>query len=82
MWGAFSATGTGELLHCGKPINALEYRIILQKGVLPTIDKIFSKAEQSDVIFQQDNAPTHTAKTTKTWRDNKSIRLKSQIVQT
>ena len=28
---------------------------ILQKGLLPTIEKLFSKAEQSDVIFQQDN---------------------------
>ena len=46
-------------------MNALEYRIILQKGLLPTIEKLFSKAEQSDVIFQQDNAPAH--KDTKTW---------------
>ena len=75
VWGAFSAAGTGELLHCEKSINALEYRRILQKGLLPTIEKLFSKAEQSDVIFQQDNTPAHTAKTTKTWLENKSIRL-------
>ena len=47
----------------------------MQKGLLPTIEKLFSKAEQSDVIFQQDNAPAHTIKTTKTWLENKSIRL-------
>ena len=70
MWVAFSAAGTDELLHCEKSINALEYRIILQK-----IEKLFSKAEQSDVIFQQDNAPAHIAKTTKMWFENKSIRL-------
>ena len=29
----------------------------------------------SDVIFQQDNAPAHTTKTTKTWLGKKSIRL-------
>ena len=63
---------------CGEPfqllvqvsclsINALKYRIILQKGLLPTIEKLFSKVEQSDVIFQQDNAPAHTAKITKTF---------------
>ena len=67
----FSAAGTGELLHCEKSINALEYRRILQKSLLPTIDKLFSKAEQSDVIFQQD----------KTWLENKSIRLKSQRLE-
>ena len=72
VWEAFSADGTGELLHCKKSINALEYRIILQKGWLPTIENMFSKAEQSDVIFQQDNAPAHTAKTTKMWHKNKS----------
>ena len=72
MWGAFSAAGTGELLHCEKSINALEYRIILQIGWLPTIEKLFSKAEQSDGIFKQDNAPAHTAKTTKMWLENKS----------
>ena len=77
-WGAFSAAGTGELLHCEKSINALEYMIILQKGLLPTIEKLFSKVEQLDIIFQQDNTPAHTAKTTKTWLENKSIRLKSR----
>ena len=75
VWGAFSAAGTGELLHCEKSMNALEYRRILQKGLLPTIEKLFSKEEQSDVIFQQDNAPAYTAKTTKMWFENKSIRL-------
>ena len=57
VWGAFSAAGTGELLHCEKSIKALEYRRILQKGLLPTIETLFSKVERSDVIFQQDNAP-------------------------
>ena len=58
--GAFSAACTGQLLHCEKQKNALEYRRILKKG----FQKLFSKVEQSDVIFQQDNAP---AKTTKMW---------------
>ena len=53
VWGAFSAAGTGELLHCEKSINALEYWRILQKGLLPTIEKLFSKEEQSDVIFNK-----------------------------
>ena len=65
VWGAFSAAGTGEMLW----INALEYRRILQKGLL------FSKEEQLDVIFHQDNAPAHTARTSKMWFEKKSIRL-------
>ena len=46
VWGAFSAAGTGELLHCEKSINDLEYRRILQKGLLPKMEKLFSKGEQ------------------------------------
>ena len=41
VWGAFSDAGTGELLHCEKSINALEYRRKLKKGLLPTIEKLF-----------------------------------------
>ena len=52
---------------CENSINALEYRRILEKDLLPTIEKLFSE-EMS--FFQQDNAPTHIAKIT-----NKSIRL-------
>ena len=35
MVGAFSAAGSGELLHCEKSNNALEYRLILQKDLFP-----------------------------------------------
>ena len=59
VWGAFSAAGTGELLHCEKSMNALEYRRIWQRGLLPTIEKLFSIEEYSDVIFQQDSAPSY-----------------------
>ena len=66
MWGAFLAAGTGKLLHCEKSINALEYRRILQKELLPVIEKLLPKEEQSDIIFQQDSAPAHIAKTLRT----------------
>ena len=69
VWGAFLAAGKGKLLYCEKPINYLKYRRILQKGLLPMIEKLFSKEEQSDQSdFQQD-------KNTKMWLENKSIRL-------
>lgn len=62
MWGAFSAAGIGELLHWEKSFKSCEK--------LPTIEKSFSKEEQLDVTFQQDNTLAQIAKTT-----NKSIRL-------
>jgi hypothetical protein len=49
MWGAFLAAGIAELLHCEKSCNALEYRRILQNGLLPTNEKLLSK----DFFFQQ-----------------------------
>ena len=57
VWGAFSAAGTGEQLHCEKSMNALEYRRILQKGSLPTIEKLFSQGEQSDFLTRQCSCP-------------------------
>ena len=41
VWGAFLAAG--ELLHCEKSFTALEYRTILQNGLLPTNEKLLSK---------------------------------------
>jgi len=37
--GAFLAAGFDELLHCEKSNNALEYRRILQRGLLSTNEK-------------------------------------------
>jgi len=34
VWGAFLGAGIGELLHCEKLFNALEYWRILQNGLL------------------------------------------------
>jgi len=34
VWGAFLGAGIGELLHCEKLVNALEYWKILQNGLL------------------------------------------------
>ena len=55
MWGDFSTVGTGEELHCEKSINPC--RIILKTGLPPK--SCFLK--QNNQIFQQDNAPAHTA---------------------
>ena len=74
VWGAFSAASTGELLHCEKSINAFEYSIILQKGLLPSIEKLFSKVEQSDYQLFLNKTMlqcSHSAKTTKTWLENR-----------
>ena len=54
VWGAFSAVGTGELLHCEKSINALEYRIILQKvPQFPQLKSCFLKRNNQMLFFNK-----------------------------
>lgn len=73
VWGVFSASGVGELVRCDKPIIAKEYQKILQKGLIPSLNKLCSPSERAEVLFQQDNAPAHTARTTKSWLERRSI---------
>jgi len=39
VWGAFLAAGIGEILHCQKSFNAVEYRRTLQNGLFPQIKR-------------------------------------------
>ncbi len=45
-------------------VNAAIYQDILEHFMLPSADKLYGDA---DFIFQQDLAPAHTAKGTKSW---------------
>ena len=42
VWGAFSSAGVGELMRCEQSITAKEYQNILEKGLLPSLQKLFS----------------------------------------
>ncbi len=55
------------LVHCvflKTSITAPIYQYILEHFMLPSADQLFKDA---DIIFQQDLAPAHTAKSTKSW---------------
>lgn len=73
VWGAFSSAGVGELIRCEKSVNAAEYLKILRKGLVPSIEKLFPHGNSSNIVFQQDNAPAHTAKVTKQYLERASI---------
>ena len=62
--------GVGELIRSETSINAKEYIPILETGLLPSIKKL---GIFQNIIFQQDNAPAHTAKLTKKWLADNSI---------
>ncbi len=51
-------------------VNAAIYQEILEHFMLPSADKLYGDA---DFIFQQDLAPAHTAKSTKSWLNDHGV---------
>ncbi len=64
IWAAMSSAGVGPLCFLKSTVNAAIYQEILEHFMLPSADTIYGDA---DLIFQQDLAPVHTAKGTKSW---------------
>ncbi len=62
--GAMSSAGVGPLCFLKTNVAAPVYQDILEHFMLPSADQLFKDA---DFIFQQDLAPAHTAKSTKSW---------------
>ncbi len=62
--GAMSSAGVGPLCFLKSTVNAAIYQDILQHFMLSSADKLYGDA---DFIFQQDLAPAHSAKGTKSW---------------
>ncbi len=64
IWAAMSSAGVGPLCFLKSTVNAAIYQEILEHLMLPSADKLYG---DSDFIFQQELAPAHTAKGTKSW---------------
>ncbi len=62
IWAAMSSAGVGPLCFLKSKVNAAIYQDVLEHFMLPSAYKIYGDA---DFIFQQDLAPAHTAKGTK-----------------
>ncbi len=67
IWAAMSSAGVGPLCFLKTNITAPVYQEILEHFMIPFADQLFKDA---DFIFQQDWAPAHTAKSTKSWLNN------------
>ncbi len=67
IWAAMSSAGVGPL--CFLKSTAI-YQEILEHFMLPSADKLYGDA---DFIFQQDLAPAHTAKGTKSWFNDHGV---------
>ncbi len=70
IWAAMSSAGVGPLCFLKSTVNAAIYQEILEHFMLPSADKLYGDA---DFIFQQDLAPTHTAKGTKSWFNDHGV---------
>ncbi len=70
IWAAMSSAGVGPLCFLKSTVNAAIYQEILEHFMLPSADKLYGDA---DFIFQQDLAPAHTAKCTKSWFNDHGV---------
>ena len=59
VWGCMSAAGVGELHFIQGNMNSNIYYEILQQSMIPSLQKLGRRA-----VFQHDNDPKHTSKTT------------------
>ncbi len=64
IWAAMSSAGVGPLCFLKSTVNAAIYQEILEHFMLPSADELYG---DDDFIFQQDLAPAHTDKGTKSW---------------
>ncbi len=70
IWAAMSSAGVGPLCFLKSTVNAAVYQDILEHFMLLSADKLYGDA---DFIFQQDLAPAHTAKGTKSWFNDHGV---------
>ncbi len=67
---AMPSVGFGPLCFLKNNVTAPIYQDILEHFMLPSADQLF---KDTDFIFQQDLAPAHTAKSTKSWLNNHGV---------
>lgn len=70
VWGCFVNNRLGPLIEVDGRITGLKYREILEENLIPFLDSL---GDQLTYLFQDDNAPAHTAKDTIKWKDEHSI---------
>ncbi len=70
IWGAMSSAGVGPLCFLKINVTAPVYQQTLENFMLRSADQHFKDA---DFIFQQDLAPAHTAKRTKSWLNDHGV---------
>ncbi len=70
IWAAMSSAGVGPLCFPKSTVNTAIYQEILEHFTLPSAEKLYGDA---NFIFQQDLAPVHNAKGTKSWFNDHGV---------
>lgn len=72
IWGCMSAAGVGRICVLEGIVNAKKYIDILNRNMLPSARDLFLPKDspptaKPSFVFQQDNAPCHTAQACSSW---------------
>ena len=73
LWGCMLSRGVGYLCRIDGGVDAEMYCQILEGEMLKTIE--YYDLKKADIIYQQDNAPAHTAKRTIQWFERNEINI-------
>ncbi len=73
LWGCMLPCGVGYLCRIDGAIDAKKYCKILEDNLLKSIEKYYLNLDE--VIFQHDNAPSHSAKVTQQLLERNNIRV-------
>jgi transposase len=69
IWGAFSSKGKSELLFINTRLNADGYQQLIEDELIECQNR------NNNMIFQQDNAPIHVARSTMKWFETHNIKV-------
>lgn len=72
FWGAFSSSGTGELIPIKGIMRSEDYIKVLDDNLMSTVLRLGLGRR---FIFQQDNDPKHTSKSVTSWLQHKKITI-------
>lgn len=76
IWGAISWKSIGPIISLHGRINSQDYLGILSNQLHPMVRELFP---EGDAIFQDDNAPIHTAKVVKAWHQEHTSEVEHLI---
>ena len=73
MRGYITSKGRGILLPVNGSITSEKYYQVLQDGLLPVINWYYADV---NFVFDQNNAPCHNSSESRSWLDDRKIRVK------